>query len=152
MADKTYKLELTLSDGTKINAGTITAPQGEKGDKGDKGDSATIYRHIGYLIQNDQAQECTAEIQVVWYSKNADASWDELSDIVANATSFYPASGYISINNTAQGNPKGIVIGIGTLIEGEDMSFHYVNAKTGEKGVFSTQSGILCDELLDSEV
>ena len=37
MADNSYKLELTLSDGTTINAGTITAPQGEKGDKGDTG-------------------------------------------------------------------------------------------------------------------
>ena len=31
MADKTYKLEFTLSDGTKINAGTFTSPQGPQG-------------------------------------------------------------------------------------------------------------------------
>lgn len=37
MADKTYKLEFTLSDGTKINAGTFTAPQGVKGDTGAQG-------------------------------------------------------------------------------------------------------------------
>ena len=37
MADKTYKLEFTLSDGTKINAGTFTAPQGTKGDTGPQG-------------------------------------------------------------------------------------------------------------------
>lgn len=37
MADKTYKLEFTLSDGTKINAGTFTAPQGPQGVKGDIG-------------------------------------------------------------------------------------------------------------------
>ena len=37
MADKTYKLEFTLSDGTKINTGTFTAPQGPQGVKGDIG-------------------------------------------------------------------------------------------------------------------
>lgn len=37
MADKTYKLEFTLSDGSKINAGTFTAPQGPQGVKGDTG-------------------------------------------------------------------------------------------------------------------
>ena len=37
MADKTYKLEFTLSDGTKINAGTFTAPQGPQGDQGPRG-------------------------------------------------------------------------------------------------------------------
>jgi len=37
MADKTYKLEFTLSDGTKINAGTFTAPQGPQGAQGTQG-------------------------------------------------------------------------------------------------------------------
>ena len=37
MADKTYKLEFTLSDGSKINAGTFTSPQGPQGVKGDTG-------------------------------------------------------------------------------------------------------------------
>ena len=39
MADKTYKLEFTLSDGSKINAGNIVAQQGEKGNTGAKGDT-----------------------------------------------------------------------------------------------------------------
>lgn len=34
MADNSYKLEFSLSDGSTINAGTITAPQGEKGETG----------------------------------------------------------------------------------------------------------------------
>lgn len=34
MADKSYKLTLSLSDGTTINAGTITAPQGPIGANG----------------------------------------------------------------------------------------------------------------------
>ena len=37
MADKTYKLEFTLSDGSKINAGTFTAPQGPQGVQGIQG-------------------------------------------------------------------------------------------------------------------
>lgn len=37
MADKTYKLEFTLSDGSKINAGTFTAPQGPQGVQGTQG-------------------------------------------------------------------------------------------------------------------
>ena len=37
MADNSYKLEFTLSDGSKINAGTITAPQGEQGPQGETG-------------------------------------------------------------------------------------------------------------------
>ena len=45
MADKTYKMEVTLSDGSIVNAGTFVAPQGPqgiqgvKGDKGAKGDT-----------------------------------------------------------------------------------------------------------------
>ena len=39
MADKTYKLEFTLSDGSKINAGNIVAQQGEKGNTGATGDT-----------------------------------------------------------------------------------------------------------------
>ena len=35
MADNSYKLELTLSNGSKINAGTITCAQGELGPKGE---------------------------------------------------------------------------------------------------------------------
>ncbi len=37
MADNTYRLKLQLSDGSQVNAGTFTAPQGPKGDKGDAG-------------------------------------------------------------------------------------------------------------------
>ena len=40
MADNSYKLELTLSNGNKINAGTITCPQGEQGPKGETGAAA----------------------------------------------------------------------------------------------------------------
>ena len=40
MADNSYKLELTLSNGSKINAGTITCPQGEQGPKGETGAAA----------------------------------------------------------------------------------------------------------------
>lgn len=40
MADNSYKLEFTLSDGKTINAGTITAPQGPQGEKGNTGDAA----------------------------------------------------------------------------------------------------------------
>ena len=45
MADKTYQMTITLSDGSNVNAGTFVAPQGPKGDtgaqgpKGDKGDT-----------------------------------------------------------------------------------------------------------------
>lgn len=37
MADNSYKLELTLSNGSTINAGTITCPQGPKGEQGEQG-------------------------------------------------------------------------------------------------------------------
>ena len=37
MADKTYKLTFTLSDGSTINAGTFVAPQGEQGIQGAQG-------------------------------------------------------------------------------------------------------------------
>ena len=40
MADNSYKLELTLSNGNKINAGTITCPHGEQGPKGETGAAA----------------------------------------------------------------------------------------------------------------
>ena len=45
MADKTYKMVVTLSNGSTVDEGTFVAPQGVKGDtgaqgpKGDKGDT-----------------------------------------------------------------------------------------------------------------
>lgn len=111
-------------------------------------DIQKMYGHVGYLIQDDQAQECTAEIQVVWYSSGS-GYWPELSDIVGNTTSYYPASGYIDFNPPTGSAVHGIVIGIGSLDYGNDMTFHYINVNTGEKGVFSTQSGIVLDEIID---
>lgn len=37
MADKTYKMTVTLSDGRSVNAGTFTAPQGPQGTRGPQG-------------------------------------------------------------------------------------------------------------------
>ena len=37
MADKTYKMTVTLSDGSTVDAGTFVAPQGPQGVKGDTG-------------------------------------------------------------------------------------------------------------------
>ena len=37
MADKTYKMTVTLSDGSTVDAGTFIAPQGPKGDTGAQG-------------------------------------------------------------------------------------------------------------------
>ena len=41
MADRSYKLTLSLSDGSTINAGTITAPQGPNGANGTNGATFT---------------------------------------------------------------------------------------------------------------
>lgn len=49
MADKTYRMTVTLSDGTSINAGTFVAQQGAKGDTGSKGNTgATGASGIGW--------------------------------------------------------------------------------------------------------
>ena len=37
MADKTYKMVVTLSNGSTVDAGTFVAPQGPQGVKGDTG-------------------------------------------------------------------------------------------------------------------
>ena len=37
MADKTYKMTVTLSDGSTVDAGRFIAPQGPQGQKGDTG-------------------------------------------------------------------------------------------------------------------
>ena len=37
MADKTYKMVVTLSNGNTVDAGTFVAPQGPQGVKGDTG-------------------------------------------------------------------------------------------------------------------
>lgn len=37
MADKTYKMVVTLSNGSTVDAGTFVAPQGPQGLKGDTG-------------------------------------------------------------------------------------------------------------------
>ena len=39
MADKTYKLTATLTDGTEVDAGTFTVPEGPTGPQGPKGDT-----------------------------------------------------------------------------------------------------------------
>lgn len=41
MANKQYKLTLSLSDGSKIDAGTILVPQGDRGETGSKGATFT---------------------------------------------------------------------------------------------------------------
>lgn len=38
MADKTYKMVVTLSNGSTVDAGTFVAPQGPQGVKGDTGE------------------------------------------------------------------------------------------------------------------
>ena len=38
MADKTYRLNVTLTDGSQQSAGTFTVPQGDPGAQGPKGD------------------------------------------------------------------------------------------------------------------
>ena len=37
MSDKTYKMVVTLSNGSTVDAGTFVAPQGPQGVKGDTG-------------------------------------------------------------------------------------------------------------------
>ena len=39
MADKTYKMTVSLSDGSTVDAGTFVAPQGPQGIQGVKGDT-----------------------------------------------------------------------------------------------------------------
>ena len=39
MADKTYQMTITLSDGSNVNAGLFVAPQGPQGIQGPKGDT-----------------------------------------------------------------------------------------------------------------
>ena len=39
MADKTYKMTVSLSDGSTVDAGTFVAPQGPQGIQGMKGDT-----------------------------------------------------------------------------------------------------------------
>ena len=39
MADKTYRLNVTLTDGSQQSAGTFTVPQGEPGAQGPQGDT-----------------------------------------------------------------------------------------------------------------
>lgn len=41
MANKQYKLTLSLSDGNEIDAGTILVPQGDRGETGSKGATFT---------------------------------------------------------------------------------------------------------------
>lgn len=41
MADATYNMQITLSDGSTIDAGNFTAPQGPAGAKGADGVSIT---------------------------------------------------------------------------------------------------------------
>ena len=42
MADKTYKMTVTLSDGNTVDAGTFVAPQGPEGPAGQQGASGAI--------------------------------------------------------------------------------------------------------------
>ena len=41
MANKTYQIEFTMTDGTKMVAGTFTVPQGERGPTGPQGPAGT---------------------------------------------------------------------------------------------------------------
>ena len=41
MADKTYQMTITLSNGSSVNAGTFVAPQGPQGPQGPKGEAGS---------------------------------------------------------------------------------------------------------------
>lgn len=66
MADKSYQFDVELTDGTVLNAGTFTAPQGpqgiqgRKGDKGETGSTPTIT--MDATVDNTQG---TATVNVV---------------------------------------------------------------------------------------
>ena len=55
MADKTYRMTVTLSDGSRINAGTFVAPQGPQGPSGSLSDpqygDQDIFLQGTYLIR-----------------------------------------------------------------------------------------------------
>ena len=42
MADKTYKMQVTLTNDTVVEAGTFIVPQGPQGPKGDTGATGAI--------------------------------------------------------------------------------------------------------------
>lgn len=59
MADKTYKMTVTLSNGDRLNAGTFVAPQGPRGPQGPSGalpaptygDGETTLENGVYLVR-----------------------------------------------------------------------------------------------------
>ena len=79
MADKTYRMTVTVSNGSTVDAGTFVAPQGPQGPEGPqgpsgalgefaKGDSTTYLENYVYLIK---ARGGCAVVSVVGGRANA---------------------------------------------------------------------------------
>lgn len=59
MADKRYKITMTLTDGSQIDAGIITAPQGPAGDPGLTPEQISMFT---YLAQHMTVDEETGKV------------------------------------------------------------------------------------------
>lgn len=112
MANKQYKLTLSLSDGNKIDAGTILVPQGDRGETGSKGATFTpsvseagvlSWTNNGGLTnptpvnikgpKGDDAVITAADVAGWGFTKNAGT----VTGIKMNGTTKNPSSGVVDL-------------------------------------------------------
>lgn len=106
MADKNYRMTINLSDGTSIDAGTFTAPQGPQGEQGPAGSTtAATDRHVNKSITSTgtdneimmcEAQTSKHSVFVGGVSCGDSFYFESGSNKTANITSstLYPAIAY----------------------------------------------------------
>lgn len=71
MADKTYKMQVTLTDNRVIDAGTFVAPQGPQGPKGDPGTGSNSPILLSQNYNDGSGNITISSNGTIYYSKRS---------------------------------------------------------------------------------
>ena len=128
MADKTYKMQVTLTDNRVIDAGTFVAPQGPQGPKGDPGTGGKSPILLSQNYNDANGNTVLRTSGTMYYTKRS--STGGLSGTTGGA----------SVNNLTLGSTTDeyfiIINGIGSNISLEDDNGVLANITTTTETTF----------------
>ena len=142
MADKTYKMQVTLTDNRVIDAGTFVAPQGPQGPQGPKGDPGSGGGSSPILLSqnyNDGSGNVVLRTSgTMYYTKRSSAG------------ALSGTTGGVSVNNLTLGSTDDeyfiIISGIGSNISLENDDGNLANITTTTNTTFVKVSPGITDE------
>ena len=138
MADKTYKMQVTLTDNRVIDAGTFVAPQGPQGPKGDPGTGSNSPILLSKNYNDSSGNVILRTSGTMYYTKRS------------NTGALSGTSGGVSVNNLTLGSTDDeyfiIINGIGSNISLENDDGNLANITTTTDTTFVKVSPGITDE------